>query len=173
MSEIRNISTVFILFQWCRSGRCISKTTGLDLIYNHSKSALEKIDKIDGGWSEWKYSKDCASACLSGEEGRLRSGSTGIMIATRTCNNPRYDNSEIGVFIFYFCRCRPQAGGAKCKGYDRKYQACSAYHCANVPRITVREFAEQYCSRAKEADGNLTGGGLQRISSDRKFPLCI
>lgn len=38
-----------------------------------------------------------------------------------------------------------------------------------MPRITVREFAEQYCSRAKEADSDLLGSGLQKISSDRKY----
>lgn len=67
-----------------------------------------------------------------------------------------------------FCG-RPQGGGAKCEGFDRKYQACTAQQCFNVPRITVREFAEQYCTRAKEVDKDLTGTGLQKISSDRKW----
>lgn len=70
--------------------------------------------------------------------------------------------------VCYHCY-RAQGGGARCTGFDRKYHACIAHHCANMPRITVREFAEQYCSRAKEADNNLNGNGLQRISSDRKY----
>lgn len=63
---------------------------------------------------------------------------------------------------------RPEGGGRPCKGPDRRYQACSASQCLNVPRMTVREFAVQICERAKEVDTDLTGSGLQRLSSDRK-----
>lgn len=48
-----------------------------------------KVDRIDGGWNTWKSYTECASGCLYGEEGRLRSGSTGIMVATRSCSNPK------------------------------------------------------------------------------------
>lgn len=44
---------------------------------------------IDGGWTPWQLASECASGCLYGEEGRLRAGSTGIMLAVRECTNPR------------------------------------------------------------------------------------
>lgn len=53
-----------------------------------------------------------------------------------------------------------------CDGPDRKYQACNAMQCLNVPRTTVPEFADQICGRAREFDNDLIGNGLQRISSD-------
>lgn len=57
--------------------------------YTLTKSASIRIETVNGGWSSWKPYSDCASGCLFGEEGRLRSGSTGIMVSTRHCNNPR------------------------------------------------------------------------------------
>lgn len=116
----------YLLFQWCRGGRCISKTISIDLTYNNSKSPLAKIEKIDGGWTEWKYSKDCASACLSGEEGRLRSGSTGIMIGTRICNNPRYIRNhlmeylQISVHYIFKQRFSPKVHTQKCVWCQRR-----------------------------------------------------
>lgn len=35
--------------------------------------------------------------------------------------------------------------------------------------MTVREFAEQICERAREVDSDLTGLGMQKSSSDRMF----
>lgn len=55
-----------------------------------------------------------------------------------------------------------------CEGPEKKYQACYAKQCLNVPRLTIREFAEQICTRAKDVDKDLTGSGFQRISTDRK-----
>lgn len=69
---------------------------------------------------------------------------------------------------FYF---RPQGGGNACDGHDRKYQACNAKQCLNVPRLTIKEFAEQICTRAREVDKDLTGKGSQRTSSDRKWVI--
>ncbi|XP_065167157.1 LOW QUALITY PROTEIN: A disintegrin and metalloproteinase with thrombospondin motifs adt-1-like [Atheta coriaria] len=135
---------------WCRGGRCVLKGTSANSVYNTIQAASSaRLESIDGGWSNWRAFTDCASGCLFGEEGRLRSGSTGIMETSRMCNNPH-----------------PQGGGSGCDGIERRYQACHAQQCLNVPRLTVREFADQICSRAKEVDKDLTGGGVQRISSD-------
>lgn len=72
---------------------------------------------------------------------------------------------------------RPEGGGRPCQGSERRYQACSASQCLNVPRMIVREFAVQICERAKEVDSDLTGAGLQRQSSDGKqlfsFPVFL
>lgn len=62
----------------------------MNAAYTLTKSASSRVETVDGGWSSWKAQSDCASGCLFGEEGRLRSGSTGITIANRHCNNPRY-----------------------------------------------------------------------------------
>lgn len=42
------------------------------------------------------------------------------------------------------------------------------FQCNNVPRLTVREFADQICRRAREVDPDLIGTGLQRMDSDGK-----
>lgn len=86
---LTNSFKVRLLFQWCKSGRCVSKKMSQTSVLNSIKSAPVKVEKINGGWSKWKQSGDCASGCLFGEEGRLSSGSTGIMTSTRVCNNPR------------------------------------------------------------------------------------
>ncbi|KAB0803859.1 hypothetical protein PPYR_00829 [Photinus pyralis] len=134
---------------WCRGGKCVIKGLTTNAAYIMSAGASDASDVVNGGWSPWRPFSDCASGCLYGEEGRLRAGSTGIMVSTRSCNNPR-----------------PQGGGKECDGIDKKYQSCNAKQCLNVPRLTIREFAEQICSRAKDVDKDLTGSGFQRISSD-------
>ncbi|CAG9762316.1 unnamed protein product [Ceutorhynchus assimilis] len=133
---------------WCRGGRCIAKTTNAKKAHSNALKQSPELDQINGGWSDWRPS-ECASGCLFGEEGRLRSGSAGIMVSERFCNNPR-----------------PEGIGQKCDGPERKYQTCNAQQCLNVPRLTIREFAEQICTRAKEVDKDLTGSGMQKISSD-------
>lgn len=57
--------------------------------YIMSAGAPARVETVDGGWSPWRSFSDCASGCLFGEEGRLRTGSTGIMVASRSCNSPR------------------------------------------------------------------------------------
>ncbi|XP_050512535.1 A disintegrin and metalloproteinase with thrombospondin motifs adt-1-like [Diabrotica virgifera virgifera] len=132
---------------WCRGGKCVAKGLVLSAAYTAQSSA--RLGQINGGWSKWKHSSDCASGCLFGEEGRLKSGSTGIMVSERICNNPR-----------------PQGAGAECEGPTIRHSTCVAEQCANVPRLTIREFADQICTRAKEVDNDLTGSGMQKISSD-------
>ncbi|KAJ8972920.1 hypothetical protein NQ317_010578 [Molorchus minor] len=134
---------------WCRGGRCVVKGLVVSAAYT-SQQNMSQREKINGGWSVWKPFSDCASGCLFGEEGRLRSGSTGIMVSERLCNNPR-----------------PQNNGADCEGPSTKYSTCNAQQCQkNVPRLTIHEFAEQICTRAKEVDKDLTGSGMQKISTD-------
>ncbi|XP_050295630.1 A disintegrin and metalloproteinase with thrombospondin motifs adt-1-like [Anthonomus grandis grandis] len=133
---------------WCRGGRCIQKGTTTKQAHSGALKQSPEINQTNGGWSDWRNG-ECASGCLFGEEGRLRSGSSGIMISERFCNSPK-----------------PGAGGASCEGPERKYQTCNAQQCLNVPRLTIKEFAEQICTRAKEVDTDLTGLGMQKISSD-------
>ncbi|XP_066257104.1 A disintegrin and metalloproteinase with thrombospondin motifs adt-1-like [Euwallacea similis] len=134
---------------WCRGGRCVIKEANIKQPYSSAlKQISQELDKVNGGWNDWKHT-ECASGCLFGEEGRLRSGSTGIMVSERFCNNPK-----------------PQGSGQTCEGPGRKYQTCNAQQCLNVPRLTIKEFAEQVCTRAKEVDKDLTGSGMQKISSD-------
>ncbi|KAK4884284.1 hypothetical protein RN001_000555 [Aquatica leii] len=134
---------------WCRGGKCVIRGLTASAAYIMSAGTPIRSDTVNGGWSPWRPYTDCASGCLFGEEGRLRSGSTGIMVSTRSCNNPR-----------------PHGGGLNCDGLDKKFQACNAKQCLNVPRLTIREFAEQICTRAKDVDKDLTGSGFQRVSSD-------
>ncbi|KAH9631889.1 hypothetical protein HF086_014361, partial [Spodoptera exigua] len=63
-------------------------------------------------------------------------------------------------------------GKNHCVGHDKKYQSCHAQQCSNVPRMTVREFADQICLRARDVDPDLIGTGLQRIDSDDVSSAC-
>ncbi|XP_068894503.1 A disintegrin and metalloproteinase with thrombospondin motifs adt-1-like isoform X3 [Tenebrio molitor] len=134
---------------WCKGGRCISRGFPVSAAYSStSQTSQSRIEKSSGIWAKWKPFSDCASGCLFGEEGRLRSGSTGIKISTRICNNPRSHS------------------GNHCDGINKRYQACNAQQCLNVPRLTIREFAEQICTRARDVDKDLNGLGMQKISAD-------
>lgn len=113
------------LLQWCRLGRCVSRGT----LGGAPLAGLEG-GAVDGGWSDWSAFSDCASGCLSedsasgvsahGEPDELR-GSTGIMVSTRRCNNPR-----------------PENGGKPCQGSDRRYRACTAMQVGGWGRHGVR-----------------------------------
>ncbi|XP_018335694.1 A disintegrin and metalloproteinase with thrombospondin motifs adt-1 [Agrilus planipennis] len=141
---------------WCRGGKCISrKLNPFKMAYASSPGALV-IEKVDGSWSKWKSKGECDSGCLFGEEGRLRSGSTGIEVSVRKCDNPR-----------------PQGGGRTCQGIDKRYQTCVAKQCLNVPRLTINEFANQICTRAKDVDKEFTGFGFQKNSLDAQESCAV
>lgn len=131
--------------KWCRSGRCVHK--GLSAL----QAGFAPHQSIDGGWSDWQPYSDCASSCLLGDKNDLNSGSTGIMTSLRRCNNPRPENS-----------------GKLCSGGDQKYKSCSTEQCTNAPQLTLKDFANEICLRAKEYDVELLGTGYQKISSDPK-----
>ncbi|CAH1169956.1 unnamed protein product, partial [Phaedon cochleariae] len=136
---------------WCRGGQCLPKGYAPSAAYTSARRQpmSNRLGEIDGGWGPWRHSGECASGCLFGEEGRLRTGSTGVEVAERVCNNPR-----------------PQGAGSECEGHSKRYTSCVAQQCQNVPRLTIREFADQICRRAKEIDPDLSGSGMQKISSD-------
>ncbi|XP_045502025.1 A disintegrin and metalloproteinase with thrombospondin motifs adt-1-like [Colias croceus] len=107
----------------------------------------------DGLWGKWSRWSDCASACLLDDT--HAPAASGMAVATRRCNRPRLDN-----------------GKKYCSGHDKKYQSCNAHQCNNVPRMTVREFTDQICSRAREVDPDLIGTGLQRMDADDVSSAC-
>lgn len=100
-------------------------------------------------WSNWGSPSECESGCLYGESGRLREGSVGLKISSRTCLD--YRSSK------------------KCVGLDKKYETCTAKQCYTVPKLTILEFANQICNRAKEFDSDMIGDGVQQVASNRRF----
>ncbi|KAM3960344.1 LOW QUALITY PROTEIN: ADAMTS metallopeptidase stall [Aphomia sociella] len=106
-----------------------------------------------GRWSRWSRWAECASACLLDE--RRAPAAAGVAVAARRCTRPRHENSN-----------------NYCSGHDKKYQTCNAEQCNNVPRMTVRDFADEICSRARDVDPDLIGTGLQRIDSDDVSSAC-
>ncbi|XP_060805629.1 A disintegrin and metalloproteinase with thrombospondin motifs adt-2 [Amyelois transitella] len=106
-----------------------------------------------GAWGRWSGWSECASACLLDDT--HSSAATGVAVASRKCHRPRHETSS-----------------NYCAGHDKKYQTCNAHQCNNVPRMTVREFADQICYRARDVDPDLIGTGLQRIDSDDVSSAC-
>lgn len=99
-------------------------------------------------WSNWGISTECEAGCLYGESGRLKEGSVGLKISARTCLDYR--------------------ASKKCVGSDKKYETCTAKQCYSVDKLTILEFANQICNRAKEFDAEMVGGGVQQVGSNRK-----
>ncbi|CAH1640105.1 unnamed protein product [Spodoptera littoralis] len=108
---------------------------------------------VRGAWGRWSGWSECASACLVDDT--HAPAAAGVAVATRRCNRARHEN-----------------GKNHCVGHDKKYQSCHAQQCSNVPRMTVREFADQICLRARDVDPDLIGTGLQRIDSDDVSSAC-
>ncbi|KOB64852.1 Uncharacterized protein OBRU01_20113 [Operophtera brumata] len=129
---------------YCRGGECVERTggTGVTLAGRNAR----------GAWARWGTWSECASACLLDDT--LAPAAAGVAVATRRCTRARNSN------------------GNYCDGHDKKYQSCHAQQCNNVPRMTVREFADEICSRARDVDPDLIGTGLQRIDSDDVSSAC-
>ncbi|XP_030381356.1 A disintegrin and metalloproteinase with thrombospondin motifs 16 [Scaptodrosophila lebanonensis] len=94
-------------------------------------------------WSDWGEASACESGCLYGPSNRLREGSTGLRIYNRSCLNYRH----------------------RCMGRDRKFESCIAKKCYSVPVQTIADFATQVCKKTQKSDSELTGEGLQLVSS--------
>lgn len=43
------------------------------------------------------------------------------------------------------------------------------FQCENIPRTTVRDFADEVCLRAREVDTELVGTGFQKVIPDREL----
>lgn len=105
--------------------------------------------KATAQWTDFGNPSECESGCLYGESGRLKEGSVGLKIYTRTCLEKKSNK--------------------KCIGLDRKYETCNPKQCYSIPKLTIIEFANQICDRAKEFDKDLIGGGLQQIGKTREL----
>lgn len=151
---------------WCKSGVCKLKATAyLETHVNFHRPSMkhfpeksanfietqklghykQEFGKSVTGWSEWSPQSECESGCLYGESGRLKEGSTGLKVSTRTCLDLRVNRK-------------------KCFDLNRRYEACTPKQCFNIPRTTVMEFANQICERAKEFDSDILGVGLQQVA---------
>lgn len=115
----------------------------------YTSNGIHTPTKATVQWSHWENPTDCESGCLYGESGRLREGSVGLKIYSRVCLEIKSNK--------------------RCTGLDRRYETCAAKQCYSVPKLTIIEFANQICDRAKEFDKDLIGGGLQMIGKNRKF----
>lgn len=76
-----------------------------DRKFGNLKQELNNLVKLSS-WSEWGLPTECESGCLYGESGRLREGSTGLKIFSRSCMDYRFRK--------------------KCIGQDKMYEACTA-----------------------------------------------
>ncbi|KRF79996.1 uncharacterized protein Dvir_GJ22051, isoform E [Drosophila virilis] len=158
---------------WCRGGYCVLRPTqetaisSLKQLSGLSKPSYEKHSaasfaesskmgqllqeyKSSGNelpgtstWSDWGEASGCDSGCLYGPSLRLRQGSTGLRIYSRSCLNYRQ----------------------RCMGRDRKFETCIAKQCYTVPVQTIADFATHVCKQARKSDNELTGEGQQLSGS--------
>lgn len=115
------------------------------LLYTNGISFVQKQSL----WGNWGNPSECDSGCLYGESGRLKEGSVGLKTFSRSCLD--YRSSK------------------KCAGSDKKFETCTARQCFTIPKITILEFANQICNRAKEFDQEMIGDGVQQIGSNREY----
>ncbi|XP_055379928.1 uncharacterized protein LOC129611040 [Condylostylus longicornis] len=151
---------------WCRSGICIAKNDATVIgpypnpkVNYASRKHVDKVSFLENKkmaslrqynfdkpaiWSEWSHPTECASGCLYGPSGRLREGSTGLRIFTRTCLDYK----------------------RRCSGQNRKYETCVAKQCYTIDKTTIQEFATQICERATKFDNDIIGHGLQILGDN-------
>ncbi|CAO1420311.1 unnamed protein product [Diamesa serratosioi] len=154
---------------WCKSGICTSKSNSISEYYPNFKQIMGSLKSSSGqdkkfssliqeptllftngipyvgkssSWSSWSGPSECESGCLYGESGRLKEGSVGLKVISRTCQDYR--------------------ASKKCLGSDKKYEMCVAKQCYSIPKLTILEFANQICNRAKEFDNEMIGDGVQK-----------
>ncbi|XP_026469450.1 A disintegrin and metalloproteinase with thrombospondin motifs adt-2-like [Ctenocephalides felis] len=124
---------------WCRGGECVLRSPPISADDVMSSSYTQ-----GPAWTPWSPFSECASACLDGPDGHqnsaLEEGSTGVRISMRKCNLHRFQNSD-----------------PACKGHDKKYLTCNAPQCEDINRMTVEEFSDEICTRARDVDSELTG----------------
>lgn len=112
---------------WCRRGTCTPKTT---------KKLTREPEH--GGWSSWSETS-CASPCLYSMSGSLASGSTGLIVSSRTCTRPR-----------------PANGGRNCEGKNFRFSTCnSVRQCMTVRKQSVADHSRSACKAASRHDHTL------------------
>ena len=67
--------------RWCRAGACVT---------SEARDEAETLGggRVSGGWSAWSEA-GCRGPCLYSVTGSLARGSTGLVLASRNCDNPR------------------------------------------------------------------------------------
>ena len=88
--------------RWCRAGECVV-TRGDTRLDSTADTGL-----THGGWSSWSETS-CRSSCLYSVTGSLARGSTGLVLASRSCTNPA-----------------PSNGGRQCQGKNFKFTTCNS-----------------------------------------------
>ncbi|VDI50479.1 Hypothetical predicted protein [Mytilus galloprovincialis] len=101
-----------------------------DMCIAKNEDANCTLMSVDGGWTDWSWSK-CSVSCGSGTQ-------TG----SRSCTNPA-----------------PLHGGNACVGETTKVQECSSYLCQDGQCLTVRCDSWQYARHECEVTG-LTSNSL-------------
>lgn len=70
--------------------------------------------------------------------------------------------------FWYPCRPLWETGMRTCMDAKHNSKFWLFPQCNTVPRMTVRDFTDQICLRARDVDPDLIGTGLQRIDTEGK-----
>ncbi|XP_032591053.2 A disintegrin and metalloproteinase with thrombospondin motifs adt-1 isoform X2 [Drosophila grimshawi] len=128
-----------------KSSASIADSSKMGQLLHEYKTSGNELAAVSNwsDWGGWGEASHCDSGCLYGPSNRLREGSTGLRIYSRSCRNYRQ----------------------RCMGRDRKFETCIAKQCYSVPLQTIADFATQVCKQARKSDSELTGEGQQLSAS--------
>ena len=94
--------------RWCRAGACVTARPGTAGVTSDQEQPMSGA-RVHGGWSQWSEGGGCRGPCLYSVTGSLARGSSGLVLASRACDNPR-----------------PGAGGRHCPGKNFKITSCNS-----------------------------------------------
>ena len=125
--------------RWCRSGSCVRVSSGhlTGITDNSVDTGHDNVDTgvVHGSWSSWTDTS-CRSPCLYSVTGSLSRGSSGLVLSSRSCNNPS-----------------PRGGGRHCEGKNFRFRTCnSVRQCMTVRKQSVADHTRNSCEAASRQD---------------------
>ena len=136
-----------------------NQTDHEDNFLAESNDIYENKEILNTKWTDWKTDKRCYSSCLYSDNSFQDLSTTGIMTYFRECGNLK-DLAD-------FKRGQHLLTESTCNGISRKFYTCKPENCESMSRLTVQDYIDDICKRARRKDHDLNGYGYQRTTYSR------